>query len=102
MSRKRPENKEEKKQNQKSAKELLADSLKMPRDIVLGASIVTVIGSGQVLIENYRGILEYTSESIVLQGKNCRVAVAGEGLKISYYTNEDMKIEGKISEIRYL
>lgn len=102
MSRKRPENKEEKKQNQKSAKELLADSLKMPRDIVLGASIVTVIGSGQVLIENYRGILEYTSESIILQGKNCRVAVAGEGLKISYYTNEDMKIEGKISEIRYL
>ena len=102
MSRKRPEYKEERKQNQKSAKELLADSLKLPRDIVLGASIVTAIGSGQVLIENYRGILEYTSQSIILQGKSCRIAVAGEQLKISYYTNEDMKIEGKISEIRYL
>ena len=38
----------------------------------------------------------------MLQGKTCRIAVTGQGLNISYYTNEDMKIEGRISEIRYL
>lgn len=78
------------------------ESLRLPRDTMMGASIVTVIGSDQVLVENYRGILEYTDGRIMLQGKTCRIAVTGRGLNISYYTNEDMKIEGRISEIRYL
>ena len=91
-----------KKQLSKSARELIGDSLKLPRDMAMGACIVTALGNEQVMVENYRGILEYTQNSIVLQSKTCRIAVCGCGLKIAYYTNEDMKIEGKISEIRYL
>lgn len=87
---------------EKSAKEMIADSLKLPKDMMLGASIVTVTGNGQALVENYRGILEYTPECIMLQGKACRIAICGCRLRIAYYTNEDMKIEGVISEIRYL
>lgn len=67
-----------------------------------GSRIVTAVGNDQVMVENYRGILEYTPNSIVLQSKTCRIAFCGCGLRIAYYTNEDMKIEGKISEIRYL
>lgn len=87
---------------EKSVRELLTDSLKLPRDMTLAASIITVIGNGQVLVENYRGILEYTPCQIMLQGKTCRIAVCGCNLRIAYYTNEDMKIEGSISQIRYL
>ncbi len=86
----------------RNAKELIVDSLKLPRDMAMGACIVTAVGNDQVMVENYRGILEYTQESIVLQSKTCRIAVCGCCLRIAYYTNEDMKIEGKISEIRYL
>ena len=102
MNRKIKGNAQNRKQKEKSAKELLVESLKLPRDMMLGASIVTVVGNGELLVENYRGILEYTQETILLQGKTCRIAVCGCGLKIAYYTNEDMKIEGRISEIRYL
>lgn len=87
---------------QKNTKELIVDSLKLPRDMMMGASIVTVMGDAQVLVENYRGILEYTENSIMLQGKTSRIAICGSCLRIAYYTNEDMKIEGRISEIRYL
>ena len=89
-------------EKEKSARELLVESLRLPRDTMMGASIVTVIGNDQVLVENYRGILEYTDCCITLQAKTCRIAVSGRCLNISYYTNDDMKIEGKISEIRYL
>ena len=41
----------------------------MPKDVVLGASVVTVIGNGEISIENYRGILEYTGELIRVQTK---------------------------------
>ena len=94
------------KKNAKSAfsrqKELIVESLKLPKDSLLGASIVTITGDNEAFIENYRGILEYTKESIVLQGKNCRIAFSGKELSIDYYTNEDMKIGGRIEMVRYL
>ncbi|MDO4332055.1 MAG: YabP/YqfC family sporulation protein [Eubacteriales bacterium] len=102
MSRKEKAAQAAKNATQKRAKELIVDSLKLPRDMMMGASIVTVMGADQVLVENYRGILEYTPDCIMLQGKACRIAICGQCLRIVYYTNEDMKIEGKISEIKYL
>lgn len=78
------------------------ESLKLPKDTMLGAAIVTVTGNREAFVENYKGILEYTTESIVLQGKNSRICFEGKGLSIDYYTNEDMKISGRIDALRYL
>lgn len=83
-------------------KELIVESLKLPKDSLLGASIVAITGNREAFIENYKGILEYTKESIVVQGKNCKICFEGKELSIDYYTNEDMKISGIIEQIRYL
>ena len=77
------------------------ESLKLPKDTMLGAAIVTITGNREAFVENYKGILEYTTESIVLQGKNARICFEGSSLSIDYYTNEDMKISGCIECIRY-
>lgn len=82
-------------------KEALIESLKFPKDICMGAIRVTMTGNREAWIENYRGLLEYTQEQILLQGKTCQVCFEGTGLSIDYYTNEDMKISGCISCIRY-
>ena len=65
----------------------------------MGALRVTLTGNSEAWIENYRGILEYTGERILLQAKVC---LEGTRLSIDYYTNEDMKISGNISALRYL
>ena len=85
-----------------NSKELIVESLKLPKDSMLGAAIVTVTGNREAFIENYKGILEYTTESIVLQGKNCKICFEGRRLSIDYYTNEDMKISGSIDAVRYI
>lgn len=80
---------------------MIVESLQLPKDTLLGASIVTVTGNTDAFIENYRGILEYTQETIVLQGKTCQISIQGKQLSIDYYTNEDMKISGCIDTIQY-
>lgn len=80
---------------------MIVESLQLPKDTLLGASIVTVTGNTDAFIENYRGILEYTQETIVLQGKTCQISIQGKQLSIDYYTNEDMKISGCIDIIQY-
>ncbi len=83
-------------------KELIVESLRLPKDTMLGAAIVTITGKQEAFIENYKGILEYTTESIVLQGKNAKICFEGSSLSIDYYTNEDMKISGSIDTVRYV
>lgn len=82
-------------------KELLVESLKLPKDSLLGASIVTITGNRELFIENYKGIIEYTAEHILLQGKTCKISIQGKRLSIDYYTNEDMKISGCVSCVQY-
>ena len=56
----------------------MVESLKLPKDSMLGASIITVTGNTDIFIENYKGILQYTNEVILLQGKNCKIELKGK------------------------
>lgn len=82
-------------------RELVVESLKLPKDSLLGASIVTLTGNTDVFVENYKGIIEYTGQMILLQGKTCKIQICGRRLNIVYYTNEDMKISGWVEAVRY-
>ncbi len=92
----------EKKKSSKSKTELIMDSLQLPKDILRGDMRITLTGNREVWIENYKGILEYSEECILLQGKNGRVQFEGKRLTIDYYTNEDMKLTGRIMSMKYL
>ena len=58
-------------------KEEIVESLELPKDLVYGAVMVTITGRGEVLVENYRGILEYNQTHIRLQTKTCRLLIQG-------------------------
>ncbi len=83
-------------------KEQLADLFSLPHDIVCGASNVSIIGSMRVVIENYKGILEYDKEVILLQGKQSKIKVCGNCLKVRSYNEEEIIIDGKIDGILFI
>jgi len=87
-----------KKQNKKDR---ILDTLPLPQDIIHGDIRITVMGNREIWIENYKGLLEYTGTSIVLQAKTCKLQVEGKCLNIDYYTNEDMKISGRLTCLKY-
>ena len=84
-----------------NVKSNIVESLELPIDIMYGAVIITAMGRNQVLVENYKGIIEYTQEKIRLQTKTCQVTIQGKRLIVEYYTNEEMKITGYIQGILY-
>ncbi|MGC4019861.1 MAG: YabP/YqfC family sporulation protein [Muricomes sp.] len=87
------------KENDRLRKSLHRSS--MPKDVVLGAAVVTIIGAGEVCIENYRGIIEYTDVLIRVQTKGYQIKLQGKHLQIEYYTNDEMKITGQIVSLEY-
>lgn len=89
------------KQRLKKVKSNIVESLELPKDIMYGSVIVNVTGKSEVMIENYKGIIEYTCEKIRLQTKTCQIEIRGKNLFIQYYTNDEMKITGIVREIIY-
>lgn len=81
--------------------ERLADAASLPKDVVMGASVVTVLGSDEVIIENYRGIIEYTDSLVRVQTKGKQIRLCGKRLQVEYYTNDEMKITGCICSIEF-
>ena len=87
--------------NRQEKRQGLSDGLELPKDVSCGVVIVTVTGRRALVLENYRGILSYDDDCIVIQTRDCKVTVCGCRLKVDYYTNEEMKIVGLIHQISY-
>ena len=75
---------------------------KLPAEAVLKDTLVTVVGSSEVWIENYKALLEYKEGQVLLQTSHYMIKVEGERLTISHYMEEHMMICGKIRSISYL
>ncbi|MDD3403279.1 MAG: YabP/YqfC family sporulation protein [Hespellia sp.] len=79
----------------------LQKAAEIPSDVAQKVPILTMTGFHEFIIENYRGILEYTSKLIRIQTKTGQIKINGIDLNIEYYTNEEMKVTGIISLIEF-
>ncbi len=80
-------------------KEDMITSLEIPRDLALRETVITVTGRHQVIVCNYRSVLRYEEEELILLTFRGRLQIRGKRLRIPVYTPEEMYIEGVITEI---
>lgn len=83
----------------KKRMERVAETLEMPKDIISNSSKITSYNDNQIIIENYKGILEYTNEKIRVKTPGKILFISGEKLFISAITENDILIEGKFSNM---
>ncbi len=76
-------------------KEQMSDALNLPKDLTLGAVIMTITGKHEAYVENYMSLIEYTENLIRIQTRTCKLEIHGAQLEIAYYTNDEMKITGR-------
>ena len=80
-------------------KEQMVSALEIPADLAYSETIITMTGSMELLIENYRSISRYTPSEIVVLSLRGKVTVCGKNLEILWYTSSAMKIRGDIFSV---
>lgn len=93
--------KKEMPEEKETVMEVVSRTLGLSSDILAGAPIITAFGRNELVIENYKSIIEYNGKVIKVQTKLCRITIEGVGLNIIYFNNDEMKITGIIHAIYY-
>lgn len=78
-----------------------AKILDVPPDVTLDLPRLTMIGNKQLYIENHRGVIQFSSESLKLSLSKGVLEVHGKGLAIRAILTEEVLVEGDIYDIRY-
>jgi len=73
--------------------------LEMPREIDSREPKITIISFDEILIENYKGILEYEEFFIKVDTEIGTVNINGYNLTLEQITGDDIGIKGTIKSI---
>lgn len=87
--------------NKPTIKERLSSLLDLPGDLAYDDCMVTLVGKRELLIENYRNILEYDTDHLLILTSSGRIRIHGTSLLVCYYTEFEMKVTGQITAIFY-
>ena len=93
---------ENKKVDKKSIKEKVADAFDLPKELMLDAFKLVLVGESELMIENYKGILEYDDSIIRIKTAGRTVRISGSSLEIRTITDEDIQVVGRINAIELL
>lgn len=73
--------------------------LEVPREVSSVDPKVTIIGFDEMLVENYKGILEYEEFYIKINTAIGNINVNGFNLNLEQVTEDDISVKGKIESI---
>ena len=77
-----------------------AEKLELPGE-ALGALLITVIGKSRVLVENHRGIEQYSKEFIRLAARGGAESIYGSGIKLRILGKNKLALEGNIRSMEW-
>lgn len=73
--------------------------LEIPREVISNIPKITITGFDEILIENFKGILEYEDYYIRINTSLGIININGYELKLENMTNDDIRVTGKIENI---
>lgn len=73
--------------------------LEMPTEVCTNMPKITIIGFNELILENYKGILEYEEYFASISTHIGLLNINGFNLNLEKMTNDDIKITGKIDDI---
>ena len=75
--------------------------LDIPREVSSKVPKITITGFDEVLIENFKGILEYEDFFARISTHIGNININGFNLKLSQMTDDDVLVSGKIENLDF-
>ena len=82
--------------------EKLVTACQLPKDVCLGASLISITGNREIEIENFKNIIKLNTESIILQCKHYQIIMKGSHMEVKQYSKDGIIINGNLKEITFL
>ena len=101
MGRKK-QKKNKKEKNEINFKERLTEVLELPKEIVLNVPKITIMGNRDLIIENYKGIVEYEENRVRINTAIGVIKITGSMLTIREITSEDIMVIGDIVSLEFI
>ena len=77
----------------------IENMLEIPKEITSNEPKITIVGFNRMLVENYKGILEYEDISIRIKTSLGILNISGFGLNLNQMTGDDIVVTGKIESV---
>lgn len=75
--------------------------LEIPKEVVSNIPKITIVGFEEILIENFKGILEYEDFFVRVSTSIGIININGFNLKLNQMTDDDIEVTGKIENIDF-
>lgn len=83
----------------KQRKNRMDKMLEIPKEVYSNIPKLSVTGFEEMVIENYKGILEYEEFFVRISTHIGIININGYNLNLEIMTNDDIKVTGKIESI---
>lgn len=71
----------------------------IPEEVYTNVPKITITGFSEIILENYKGILEYEEFFVRISTHIGIININGYNLNLETMTNDDIKVTGKIESI---
>ena len=79
----------------------LNEMLEIPREVMTKVPKITITGFDEILIENFKGILEYENIFVKISTHIGNININGFNLTLSQMTEDDSLVTGKIDNLEF-
>lgn len=82
-------------------RERIAESMDLPKDVVMNLPRVSVCGDKEIYIENHKGLLGCSEDVISVKMRDGIINIRGEKLRIVAIDAESIVVNGGFSGVSY-
>ena len=82
-------------------REKMTNLLSLPKEVALNLPLILATGRGEVNIENYKNIIEFTDTKVRINTTAGVLTIEGSGLSLKQITTEHILITGTISKMNW-
>ena len=86
----------------KKLAEDVSELLDLPEDAVLGSARVEITAGKRLLIDNHRGVLNYSEETVTALLPDGKLTVCGDRLRMKAMTDRQLLITGRIDSVEWM